>query len=129
MLEQIQKAEQALKLELGKTDLTVWPVNTASDAYKLGLFYGITLSWPGDEKVIKNQIETVRTITERVAQEKQLKPNYDGPTMAAGGALVVYCGFETPLLEAATQKARGQNKPIWIVCKEDPELIELAKSA
>ena len=127
MSEQMMVAEQSLKSLLEGENLCVWAVNKQSTAYKLGLLWGVSLSWPGEGEKIKKEIEVVRAKTEQVAQEKGLKANFDGPTWTAGGVLVVYCGFETSFLVAAEQKARDQNKPIWQVCEENPELLELSR--
>lgn len=127
MSEQMSVAELALKSALEGEKLCVWPVNKLSKAYKLGLLWGVSLSWPGEKEKINQELGIVKNKTEQIAEENGLKANFDGPTMAAGGALVVYCGFETPFLILATQKAKEQNKPILKVCEEDPELLELAK--
>ena len=127
MPEQISTAEQTLKSMLEREKLCVWPVNKQSKAYKLGLLWGVTLSWPGEEELIEKEIEIIKNKTKQVAQENDLKANFDGPMLAAGGAWVVYCGFETPFLIMAQRKAKDQNKPIWKICEEDPELIKLAK--
>ena len=122
-------AKHSLKFLLKKEGLCVWPVNKESLAYKLGLLWGVTLSWPGEDDIIKKEANIVKEKTEQVAQKHNLTASYDGPMMAAGGALVVYCGFENDLLRMAVRKAKEQNKPIWQVCKEDAEVIaELAKS-
>lgn len=130
MSEQMSMAERTLKSALEGERLCTWPVNKRSKAYKLGLLLGVSLSWPGkpgEEEKIRKEIEVIKNKTEQVARESGLKANLEGPNTAAGGALVVYCGFETPFLITATQKAKDQNKPIWQVCEEDPELLELAK--
>lgn len=120
--EQLSAVEK-LKSALEERGLCVWPVNHESDAFKLGLFWGVTLSWPGAEDKIQQEIETMQELTKFVAAESHFSPNlYDNPSMAAGGALVVYCGFETPFLILAREKARETGEPIWKVVKEDREL-------
>ena len=121
-------AERTLKSILKAEKLCVWPVNSLSTVYKLGLLLGVTLSWPGDKETIKREITIVRTKTEQVAEENGLEANYDEPIMVAGEALVIFCGFKTPFSVAALREAQEQNKPVWRVCEEDLELIELAKS-
>lgn len=111
----MMKAE-ALRSALEKENLCVWPVNLDSVAFKLGLIFGVTLSWPGE--ATEGEIEVVKSETERFALENGFNPNLNGPTFAAGGVLVMYCGIETPLLIAATKKALEVGKPIWQVCQE-----------
>lgn len=119
-------AKQALQSALKAEGLCVWPVNDRSEAYKFGLLWGVTLSWPGPDEKIKEQVKKSYDITQKVAEEHHLKPCFENPTMAAGGALVVYCGFKTLLLEAAEKKAGEQNKTLFQVMEED-KLKEMAK--
>ena len=121
----LESAKLALEKALKEKGLCVWPVNEASDAYKLGLFWGITLSWPGPKEKITQQINDVDDITTRVAKEQGLKQTFENPTFAAGGALVVYCGFETYLLEIVRRRAKERNKAIHEVAANDTELVEV----
>jgi hypothetical protein len=54
---QLVPASLVLAWLLKKEKLCVWPVNKASMSYKLGLLLGVTLSWPGDEEVICQEIK------------------------------------------------------------------------
>lgn len=126
MLEKVLAAAADLKslLELG--DHSVWDVNPNSPAYKLGLLVGVTLPWPsGSSDETQDHVGYVEMGTQKVAEKYGLEASIDGPGFAAGGALVVYCGFVTPALVAAKKKAEEQGKPIWKVCQENPELLEL----
>ena len=106
MSEEMGIAERSLKSVLEKEGLCVWSVSKLDKVHKLGLLWGVTLSWPGEKSVIRGQVETVKKKTEQIAQEHGLKANYNGPTMAAGGTLVIYCGFETSSLALATAKIK-----------------------
>lgn len=127
-MEHPHAATASLKFALDAEKLCVWPVNPDSTAYKLGLYWGVTLSRPGSDAA-EIQIFMIKTNTENVARENNLKPNFDGPTLAAGGVFVMYCGFETPLLLAAVRKARESGKPVWQVCEENPCLLEAMANA
>lgn len=115
--------EECLRSSLKAAGLCCWDVNKASLEYKLGLCLGVSLSWPGSDA--EKEIEAVKERTDETARKNGLVANCAGPVFAAGGVLVFYCGFETPLLIAAVEKARAQNKPVWMVCREDPELIAM----
>lgn len=123
MLEKVLAAAADLKslLELG--DYCVWDVNPHSPAYKLGLLVGVTLPWPGNNDETQDHVGYVQRGTQKVAEKHGLEASIDGPGFAAGGVLVVYCGFVTPALVAAKKKAEEQGKPIWKVCEENPELL------
>lgn len=118
-------AEKNLFSLLKKENLCIFPVNKRSNAYALGLLWGVSLSWPAKDEITDREIKLVKNSTERIARENSLKPNFEGPEVGTGGALICYCGFETPLLVVATQRAKDLNKPIWQVCEECPDLIAL----
>lgn len=120
-------AKQALQSALESAGFCIWPVNERGNAYKFGLLWGVTLSWPGPDETIKEEIEKAYDITRKIAEEWHLKPCLENPHMATGGALIVYCGFQTLLLEAAEKKARKQNKTLFQVMDEDEELKKMAQ--
>lgn len=120
-------AKRTLKTALEAKNLCVWPVNDQSEAYKFGLLWGVTLPWPGPDEEIRKEIQKALDVIKKIAEEYRLKPCFENPTMAAGGALVVYCGFKTLLLEAAEKKAREQNKTLFQVMDEEDELKATAK--
>ncbi|MHB1118305.1 MAG: hypothetical protein ACYCZ7_02165 [Minisyncoccota bacterium] len=93
LLGRIARAKEDLGLALGNTGLCSWPIRTGSD----NLLYGVTLSWP-EQKAGKVEEETriARETTERIAKKYGLQAYLKQPTLAAGGVLVLYCGFKSP---------------------------------
>lgn len=125
MFEKIVIAGQGLKTILENDGFCVWDVNERSLTHKLGLLFGVTLDWPG--KSAMDEVARLRARLEVVALEQKLIAAVEGPVFAAGGVYVVYCGFRSPLFSLAILKSKEQNKPIWKICEEDPELIAMTR--
>lgn len=113
-------AKWLLRFALAARGFDTWFVNEKSNAYKLGLMWGVNLSLGDpDKETIKNEIGAIKGVVEEVAKRFGLVANTDGPGFAAGGVMVIYCGFETSLLVAAKKVSQEKRKPIWKVVEED----------
>lgn len=124
----LETAKAALEKALKEKGLCVWPVNDKSDVYKLGLFWGVSLSFPGPKEKFDQEINDAYEVTMQIAKNHGLKVNLESPTVCAGGAVAVYCGFQTYLSEIASRKARESGKPIYQILGEDQILLELKES-
>lgn len=95
-------AEEALKSALEKLGMPVWLVGKASEEYKLGILFGVSLKYPEPE-ICDDPVGEIKSVTEQTAEDHGLKAIGYGPAGAAGGALVVYAGFESEYAEYAAQ--------------------------
>lgn len=120
-----EAATTELKFLLDELGYTVWSVGRG-DGYKVGLRWGVTLSWPAEEPSIREkEVAQTKEVNARVAEKHGLKAFMNGPEFAAGGAIVMYCGFETELMRKIMEKATAAKKPAYAIMAEDSEIKEL----
>ncbi|MBW2995645.1 hypothetical protein KY312_04795 [Candidatus Woesearchaeota archaeon] len=84
------RAYRCLKRRFEDSSLCCWKTNPKAES---PYGYGVTLHWPGEREAIDKEIEQIRNVSNEVAQDYNLEAIVSGPTLAAGGAHVVYVGL------------------------------------
>lgn len=88
-----KRAEYGFQQRCKDTGLTPWPVaRGANSPYK----FGVTLNWSPNNKsyVVDKEAKLVLFAANAVAEQFGLERLVTQPTLAAGGALVMYVGFK-----------------------------------
>jgi hypothetical protein len=101
----IERAYSKLFKNYRSEGLIPWKTNPKPDMpYQIG----VTLSWPGSDEVIKRESISIKEMAQKVAEKYNLESLVSQPTLAAGGALVMYVGlkqFLCPLNDISSNHA------------------------